>query len=89
MERMRRHGWASVEVSPEAQADYNRALQARSERSVWTSGCSSWYLSGHGRNTTLWPDFTFRFRRATRRFDAEVYRIAEASSDGVTGVASD
>jgi hypothetical protein len=24
-------------------------------------------------NATLWPDFTFRFRRQTKRFDLDVY----------------
>jgi hypothetical protein len=24
-------------------------------------------------NTMLWPDFTFRFRRQTKRFDLDVY----------------
>jgi hypothetical protein len=42
---------------------------------VWSSGCSSWYLDAAGRNTTLWPDFTFRFRRRTRRFDADSYQL--------------
>ena len=38
-------------------------------------GCASWYLDRHGRNTTLWPDFTWRYRRLTRRFDAENYAL--------------
>jgi cation diffusion facilitator CzcD-associated flavoprotein CzcO len=73
--QMRERRWASVEVAPAAQASYNRELQARSRGTVWTSGCASWYLSSGGRNTTIWPDFTFRFRRLLRRFDAEAYRI--------------
>jgi hypothetical protein len=28
-----------------------------------------------GRNTTLWPDLTYRFVRRTRRFDAENYLL--------------
>jgi cation diffusion facilitator CzcD-associated flavoprotein CzcO len=28
----------------------------------------SWYLDAAGRNLTLWPGFTFTFRRRTRRF---------------------
>lgn len=78
--QMRLHGWASVEVAPAAQASYNRELQARSRGTVWTSGCSSWYLSSGGRNTTIWPDFTFRFRRLSRRFDADAYRISVEGS---------
>ena len=37
---------------------------------MWTSGgCASWYLDEHGRNRTLWPGYTFAFRRRTRRVD--------------------
>jgi hypothetical protein len=43
---------------------------------VWSSGCSSWYLDDTGRNGTLWPDWTFAFRRRASRFDAAEYEIA-------------
>jgi len=76
LRQMRAQAWARVEVAPAAQSAYNRALRARSRRTVWVSGCASWYLSATGCNTTLWPDFSFQFRRATRRFDAAAYRVA-------------
>ena len=42
--------------------------------SVWmTGGCRSWYLDARGRNTTLWPGFSFTFRWITRRFDLGAY----------------
>ena len=31
------------------------------------------YLDEHGHNTTLWPDFTFRFRQLTKTLDRENY----------------
>ena len=40
-----------------------------------TGGCASWYLDERGRNTTLWPGSTWRFRRQTARFDADAYRV--------------
>ena len=41
---------------------------------VWTTGgCASWYLDDRGRNTTLWPGATWRFRNRTRRFDPRAY----------------
>ncbi len=43
-------------------------------------GCASWYLDAHGNNTTLWPDFTFRFRRQTRRFDVAAYETSSLQS---------
>ena len=77
---MRRERLQAVDVLAEAQRDYNADLQARMRRTVWaTGGCRSWYLSPDGSNATLWPDFTFRFRRKTRPFDVERYRTWPAS----------
>ncbi|MGH8998161.1 MAG: flavin-containing monooxygenase [Acidimicrobiia bacterium] len=68
---------ATVEVRPEAQAAWNDDIQAAMGRTVWTTGgCRSWYLDEQGRNTTLWPDFTWRFRRHTRRFDPGAYVLS-------------
>jgi cation diffusion facilitator CzcD-associated flavoprotein CzcO len=67
--------WSAVDVSADAQAAYNRALEARQRGAVWQTGCKSWYLDRNGRNTALWPGFTFRFRRQTRRFDAAAYHV--------------
>jgi cation diffusion facilitator CzcD-associated flavoprotein CzcO len=58
------------EVRPEVAAAYNAEVQRRLARTVWSSGCSSWYLDSEGRNVTLWPGFTFEFRRRTREFRA-------------------
>jgi cation diffusion facilitator CzcD-associated flavoprotein CzcO len=67
-------GAGTLAVRPEVQERYNARLQSRMGRTVWNSGgCSSWYLDVNGRNTTIWPDFTWRFRRALQRFDAESY----------------
>jgi cation diffusion facilitator CzcD-associated flavoprotein CzcO len=64
----------ALDLRAETQSAYNVALQARMARTVWnTGGCRSWYLTQSGINTTLWPDFTFVFRRRTRRFDPAVY----------------
>jgi cation diffusion facilitator CzcD-associated flavoprotein CzcO len=66
---MRERGAAVAEVTPEAQAAYNAELQAKLETTVWNTGCQSWYLDETGRNPTVWPDWTWRFRLRTRRFD--------------------
>jgi hypothetical protein len=79
-----RTGAPAVEVRPEAQLAYNRIVQRRMEGTVWTAGgCASWYLDAHGRNTTLWPTFTWRFRRATRRFQTAEYLLYEQPSQTV------
>ncbi|MDO9353415.1 MAG: NAD(P)/FAD-dependent oxidoreductase [Solirubrobacteraceae bacterium] len=65
---------ASVDVRPERFARWNDGVQKRMKPTVWvTGGCASWYLDASGKNRTLWPDFTFRFRALTKRFDIESY----------------
>jgi cyclohexanone monooxygenase len=59
------------------QAAYNENLQRKHTGAVWASGCRSWYLDARGRNTTLWPGFTFVFRRQTARFDAGAYVVGK------------
>ncbi|MCX7893948.1 MAG: NAD(P)/FAD-dependent oxidoreductase [Burkholderiales bacterium] len=72
---MRSRGVAAVDVRPEVEAAYNAEIQARLARTVWnTGGCASWYLTRDGRNTTLWPGFTFEFRRRLARFRWDDYR---------------
>jgi cyclohexanone monooxygenase len=79
LRRMRREGLASVEPRPEVTDDWNRSLQRRMRRTVWTTGgCQSWYLDAHGRNTTLWPRSTADFRRRLSSFDAEAYQEVPA-----------
>ena len=71
---MRVRNLKDVEVRAEVQAEYNRRIQARLQRAVWSAGgCKSWYLDAHGKNVTLWPGFTWRFRRLTRRFRPHHY----------------
>jgi len=71
---MRERRLDAVEVRAEVQAAYNAELQSRLSKTVWASGCKSWYLSPSGKNSTLFPGFTFEFRKRTRRFDLESYR---------------
>src|SRR4051794_1099504 len=81
LDAMRERGAERVEVRPEALEAYNDHLQARMGATVWNSGgCSSWYIDANGKNTTIWPDFTFRFWRQTREFDAAAYELAAATA---------
>ena len=43
---------------------------------VWDiGGCTSFYIDAGGRNATLWPDWTFRFRRLATAFEPGAYRL--------------
>jgi cation diffusion facilitator CzcD-associated flavoprotein CzcO len=70
---------ATFEIRPEALAAYNARIQSMMPGTVWMSGCASWYLDADGNNTTIWPDFTFRFRHHTRRFDVAAYELRRAA----------
>lgn len=72
---LRRHQLRSIEVRPAAQRDYNARLQRRLARTVWGTGCSSWYLDRDGRNRTLWPGIGLGYRWATRRLDLQHYDV--------------
>ena len=73
---MEARGATRLEVRREAQEAYNTKLQSRMGRTVWNSGgCSSWYLDANGMNTTIWPDFTWRYRRQTEHFDPAAYEL--------------
>ncbi|MEY4563275.1 MAG: hypothetical protein RLZZ618_2552 [Pseudomonadota bacterium] len=64
---------AVLDLKPAVQAASYTALQQRMKRTVWATGCRSWYQTPSGRIDTLWPDFTFTYWWRTRRFDASVY----------------
>ncbi len=72
---MEQRNLQAVEVRAEVQEAFNAELQQRMRGTVWTSGCASWYLDNTGRNTAIWPGFTFEFRRKTRRFDPQHYDL--------------
>ena len=75
LKEMRRRGAGTAEVRPEAVRDFNDGIDERMRDTVWNTGCSSWYLDATGRNSTLWPDWTFAFRRRASRFDATAYEL--------------
>jgi cation diffusion facilitator CzcD-associated flavoprotein CzcO len=74
---MRSQRLQSVDVKPEVQKDFNAGLQRKLNKAIWSEGgCVSWYLDPKsGKNTTLWPGFTWQFRRATSSFRLADYRV--------------
>jgi cation diffusion facilitator CzcD-associated flavoprotein CzcO len=77
--QMRSRGLAVLDTREDVQRDWNATLQRRMQGTVWLNGgCRSWYLDRNGVNSTLWPDHTFRFFRAMRRFDPGEYVLTPA-----------
>ncbi|HEX2210084.1 MAG TPA: NAD(P)/FAD-dependent oxidoreductase [Longimicrobium sp.] len=91
LRHMGAHGIAALEPRREAQEAFVDAVDRRMTGTVWTSGgCRSWYLDATGRNSALWPDFTWRFRRRVARFEPAEYAMERANEPRVpVSVATD
>jgi cation diffusion facilitator CzcD-associated flavoprotein CzcO len=75
----RERGIASLELRAEAQASSYAEVQRKMQRTVWASGCRSYYQRADGRIDTLWPDFTWRYWLKAGRFDARQFIAASAA----------
>jgi cation diffusion facilitator CzcD-associated flavoprotein CzcO len=75
VEMMRARRLKQVDVRPDVQAAYNARIHERLGKTVWASGCHSWYQTSSGKNTTLWPGFTVEYRLRTRAFDDANYEL--------------
>ncbi len=71
-----------LDVRADVQRRFNDALQDQLERSVWASGCTSWYQTADGRQTNNWPGFTFTYRRLVRTLDLDDYDVARGARRG-------
>ncbi|WP_084380229.1 flavin-containing monooxygenase [Pseudomonas mucidolens] len=83
LQQMHRHRINSVDVKPAVENAYNEQLQDKLKRTIWsTGGCQSWYLDPRtGKNTTLWPGSTWRFKQVTRHFALKDYLITPTTLD--------
>lgn len=72
--RMDEQALRALEVRPEVQARFVAEMDRRMAGTVFSSGCKSWYIGERTRNTTVWPGFTFDYRRRTRTIQQADYR---------------
>jgi cation diffusion facilitator CzcD-associated flavoprotein CzcO len=79
---LKKRGSASIEVRPEAQAMFIRRLDKWMQRTVWLTGCRSWYLDRNGRNTTLWPGLSAGYWLRTLLVSGRFYKFG-STSDGL------
>jgi hypothetical protein len=54
IQRWRRHEFDTVSPTQEATNEYNAEMRAAMPDTVWTTGCTSWYIGADG-NPELWP----------------------------------
>ncbi|QWF80790.1 flavin-containing monooxygenase [Amycolatopsis sp. CA-230715] len=70
-------GAAALDVRPGVQDEFQREIQDKLVKGVWTQGgCKSWYLDAKGVNRTIWPGFAWRYWAETRKVDPSDYELS-------------
>lgn len=62
-----------IDVRQDVHDAFNVHLQARLQRTVFTTGCPGWYTTDEGKVTQVWAGSHVDYARRTRRFDPLVY----------------
>jgi cation diffusion facilitator CzcD-associated flavoprotein CzcO len=75
LDRLDRDGARRIEVKKDIQQRFNARLQRRLQSGIWSKGCTSWYLTAAGKNTTNWPGYSFMFRLRTRAPNWDDYAV--------------
>jgi hypothetical protein len=65
-----------IAVREDAAAAFDRELRARLRGTVWHSGCTNWYVDGHGNDPSQWPWTWSTYRRRTARISEAAYEVA-------------
>jgi cation diffusion facilitator CzcD-associated flavoprotein CzcO len=69
-----------ISVKPESLEQYNARTQEELSRTVWASGCDSWYIREDGKIVTLYPGNAKRFANERKRLDLENYQFTKAKN---------
>jgi cation diffusion facilitator CzcD-associated flavoprotein CzcO len=79
LDHLRTSGITAIEPTRRAQERFVAAVDRRMAGTVWSpGGCHSWYQDVTGRNSSVWPGTTWRYRWKMRRFDPDAYATIAA-----------
>jgi hypothetical protein len=71
---MHENNLRTVEVKQDVHDQYNQNIQSKLKNTVWQAGgCHSWYQDAKGKNTAIWPDFTWVYMLFMKHFDPNNY----------------
>ena len=65
----------AIMVKDQAQDAFNQQVQHMFEKTVWQSGCVSWYQQEGGKNFALWPTYTWKYWLKTKKPNVADYRL--------------
>lgn len=65
----------AIMVKDQAQDTFNQQVQHMFEKTVWQSGCVSWYQQEGSKNFALWPTYTWKYWLKTKKPNVADYRL--------------
>lgn len=71
IQNLRENAYRYMDVKNDLQENYNREIQKKLSHTVWNSGCVSWYQTSTGKNTAIYPGFTFQFWNRLKKMKRE------------------
>ena len=77
LRKMSELGARAVDLKPKSQEHFNRDLQRSLAKTVWQSGCKSWYQTEDGKNSSIWPGSTFTYWAKTLKPDYRHYDFTD------------
>ena len=84
-----RKGVDIIEPTMRAQQAFQQKIEKDMKGTVWVAGgCSSWYLDSTGRNSQLWPGFTFAYRQLATHIDEHDYEGRNATEKSTAGASA-
>jgi len=89
IKHMRTKYYDVIQPTRKAQQRFVEEMSKAMQQTVWSlGGCKSWYIDQTGRNSTIWPSFTFTYRQLASKFKAEDYEghLAGISSMNLTAL---
>jgi cation diffusion facilitator CzcD-associated flavoprotein CzcO len=76
---------STLEVKEEVERRFATRIAERFKKTIWATGCNSWYLDERGNNFALWPGTTVEYWWRTRHLRASDYIFQAARSDLAAG----
>ena len=78
VERLRSGDAEEIAPRPEAAAAFNKAVQERLPRTIWMTGCTSWYIDQNG-SVASWPWTFEKFQTEMSKPNWEDYELLRTS----------
>jgi cation diffusion facilitator CzcD-associated flavoprotein CzcO len=75
LEALEQRACNTIEIRREIADQFDRELRAALQKTVWHTGCTSWYVDENGNDPSQWPWLWSSYRRRTSRLDPATYTL--------------